>query len=317
MRKARFEVDAIRASGVTSALWSDEEVIDAANTAMDRAARLIRLAGSNILTKFMKSTDSSVDLVTEVYSPSSFKMTESVIDYTLPPDFVRLESIVPTTDGYDGIRFHPASLTQKGWIDQSVLTASDVSTIAGSEQIFYYTIIGARTLRIRPIVTSTFDVEILYQYRPAKLLDYSTGTIKLTTNSTTAHGVGVTWVTSGIQVPAELHVHLVDTDHTVNLSSVYPRISAIISETDATLSRAWPSEPYSGAYHISTVPQLPEEHHAWLAQVTAAIMLRKVSPDLSKAALEDLDKQLSLEVQPEIAIRQVQESLPVDEYTLP
>src|SRR3990167_5859203 len=279
MRKARFEVDAIRASGVTSALWSDEEVIDAANTAMDRAARLIRLAGSNILTKFMKSTDSSVDLVTEVYSPSSF--------------------------------------TQKGWIDQSVLTASDVSTIAGSEQIFYYTIIGARTLRIRPIVTSTFDVEILYQYRPAKLLDYSTGTIKLTTNSTTAHGVGVTWVTSGIQVPAELHVHLVDTDHTVNLSSVYPRISAIISETDATLSRAWPSEPYSGAYHISTVPQLPEEHHAWLAQVTAAIMLRKVSPDLSKAALEDLDKQLSLEVQPEIAIRQVQESLPVDEYTLP
>ena len=63
--------------------------------------------------------------------------------------------------------------------------------------------------------------------------------------------------------------------------------------------------------------RLPEEHHAWLAQVTAAIMLRKVSPDLSKAALEDLDKQLSLEVQPEIAIRQVQESLPVDEYTLP
>ena len=77
VRKARFEVDAIRADGSTSALWSDEEVIDAANTAMDRAARLIRLSDSNILTKSMKSTDSSSDMVSEVYNPTSLAMVES------------------------------------------------------------------------------------------------------------------------------------------------------------------------------------------------------------------------------------------------
>ncbi len=314
IRKARFEVDAIRASGVASSLWSDEEVIDAANTAMDRAARLIRLADSNILTKSMKSTDAAVDMISEVYSPASISLVSGTIDYTLPTDFVRTESIVPTTNGYDGIKFYPATLNQKGWIDQAGLTASDLSTIAGSEQIFYYNIIGARTLRIRPILTESFDIELTYQYRPARLQNYSTGTIRLTSGSSTLHGVGVSWLTSGIRDPADLITTSVSA---VSLSTTYPRILSVTAETDATLARVWPSEAYSGTYHISMIPRLPEEHHAWLAQVTAAVMLRKVSPDLSKSALEDLDKQLNLEVQPEIVVRQMQESIPVDEYTLP
>lgn len=315
MRKARFEVDAIRASGVNSALWSDEEVIDAVNTAMDRAARLIRLADSNLLTKAMKSTDSSVDFVSEVYSPTNLAMVSSQIDYTMPPDFVSIHSIVPTTDGYGGVKFYPASLNQKGWIDQSVLTAADLSTIAGSEQIFYYLVLGPRTLRIRPIMTENFDVEVMYRYRPARLQNYSAGSVSLTSGSTGLHGKGTAWLTAGVRDPADL---ITTSTTAVTINAVYPRISSVTSDSEAVLSKAWPSEPLSSSsYHISMIPRLPEEHHSWLAQLTAAIMLKKVSPELSKTSQEDIEKQLNLEVQPEIVIRQAQESVPVDEYTLP
>jgi len=239
VRKARLEVDAIRANGAVSALWSDEEVIDAANTAMDNAARLIRLADSNILTTHMKSTDSSVDMVSEVYSPTSLAITNAQIDYTLPPDCVRVDSITPLTSGYEGIRFYPAGIHQKGWIDQSTLTATDLSTVSGSEQIFYYIIVGARTLRIRPVPTETFDVEVAYQFRPQRLQNYSTGTVQLTQSSTSVHGLGGTaWLTSGIRGPADLVL-----DTAANVSGVkngaafrFLRTSSVVS----AVGRAFP-----------------------------------------------------------------------------
>jgi len=314
MRKARFEVDAIRASGTTSALWSDEEVIDAANTAMDRAAKLIRLADSNILVKAMKSTDATVDMVSEVYAPSSLTMVVGQVDYTLPADFVRVETIRTITTDYEGIRFHPATVIQKGWTDQAQLVTADLSTIKGGEQIYYYTLIGPRTLRIRPVITEAFDIELIYQYRPARLQNYSAGTVQLILASTTVRGVGTNWLVSGIRDPADL---VLSAPSAVTMNAVYPRVSSVTDDVTAVLAKAWPSQPYNGIYHLSMIPRLPEEHHAWLAQVTAAEMLRKVSPDLSKAALEQLDKQLNLEVQPEVTIRQVQASIPVDEYTLP
>jgi hypothetical protein len=315
VRKARFEVDAIRASGVTSALWSDEECIDAANTAMDQAARMLRLADSKILTKSVKSTDTSTDYGSEVYSPSVLAMAADTVDYTLPPDFVRIDSIIPLTTDYEGIRFYPASLAQKGWTDQSTLTVDDTSTITGSESIFFYTVIGSRTLRVRPIMSAAFDIEIMYQYRPPRLQNYSTGSITLASASTELHGIGTSWVTGGLRNPADV---VTTSASLVSLSSAYPRIASFTNDTTAVLSRAWPLENLaSSVYHISMIPQLPEEHHGWLAQVTAAIMLRKVSPELSTAALAALEKQLTSEVQPEVTIRQVQESLVVDEYTLP
>mgnify|MGYP001560407656 FL=1 len=314
IRKARFEVDAIRASGATSALWSDEEVIDAANTAMDHVARILRLSSSDILSKTMTSTDASIDLISETYAPSSFQIAASTLSYTLPPDCVRIDSIVPTTSGYEGVRFYPAKSTQKGWIDQETLTESDMSTVKNSEQIYYYTTIGARTLRISPIPKEAFDVRLTYQYRPPRLLRYNTGTTQLTLGSTTLHGVGTLWMSSGVRGPAEL---IRGSTTVCDLNIVYPRITTFTAEDTATLAKAWPSESASGIYHISMVPQLPEEHHAWLAQVTAAVMLRKVSPELSKNALEELSAQFALGVSPEVTIRQTQESLPVDEYQLP
>lgn len=313
MRKARFEVDAIRASGSTSALWADEEVIDAANTAMDRAAKLVRLADSNILTKTMKSTDAAADMITETYNPTSLALVANTVDYTLPPDFVRVETIIPLTAGYEDVKFLPASLQQRTWMNQAKLTVDDLDPVKNSAQIFYYNIVGSRTLRIRPLPLEAFDIELNYQYRPPKLINYSTGTISITNGLTALVGSGSLWLTSGLRTPLDL---VSGSATVVSLAVNYPRVSAVLTATTATMTSVWaPATVVAGTYHLSMIPQLPEEHHAWLAQMTAAIMLRKVSPDLSKSAMEDLEKQMSLEVQPEVVIRQVQESLPVDEYT--
>ena len=87
-RQARLEIDAIRASGTTSGLWIDEEVYAAINTALDSAYRIVRLSGSDLLAKHLKSTDSAVDLITESYDPGSLQLVSGTIDYTLPPDLV-------------------------------------------------------------------------------------------------------------------------------------------------------------------------------------------------------------------------------------
>ena len=108
VRKARLEVDAIRTGGTVSGLWTDEEVLDAVNTAVDTAYSLLRLADSEIVTKSVRSTDASTDLISETYAPSSLAIVSGTSDYTLPPDLVALVALIPVTAGYTDIRFRVA-----------------------------------------------------------------------------------------------------------------------------------------------------------------------------------------------------------------
>ena len=116
-RKALFEVDAIRSGGTLSGLWTAEEYTDAINTAVDSAYRIFRLAGSDIVTKRITSTDSAIDMISESYAPSSLKTVVDTTTYTLPPDFVHVVSILPITSGFDGVTFRPAIKNKKFFIN--------------------------------------------------------------------------------------------------------------------------------------------------------------------------------------------------------
>ncbi len=313
IRKAQLEVDAIRTGNVESALWSAEELVDAANTALDSALRIMRLADSDLVSKSLRSSDGDLDFVTETYDPADFQITDGLTDYVLPPDFVRVVSILPVTDGYEEVAFRPARTMQRNFMEQRVIPSSDLGPVQNAEATYLYTIVGGRTLRIAPTPRSTFDIELTYQYRPAKLLNYSTGTVTVTYGSTSLRGNGTEWISSGLAVPSELVI-----GSTVTIDRHYPRILSFSDDTTATLAK-----PYAGssvtlaAYQIAMVPTLPEEHHAWLAQMTAANLLRKVSPELATQAKADLEKQLAMEVQPELIIRQVQESMVTDPFEVP
>ena len=314
LRKARFEVDALRTNNVKSDLWSDEEVLDALNTAMDIAGRIIRLADSDLLSKTIRSTGSSISFVTETYAPSSIQIVADTSDYTLPPDCVRPVSILPITSGMDGVRFRPAKTSQKFFMDNRVIPTTDLTTINNGEMTFYYTIFGSRTLRIVPTPKDTIDVEMVYQYRPSKLFVYTDGTVSVTKDSTTVAGKSTAW-SEYMRTPAEL---IVGSASLAKLDRPYPNVSTIGGDTSLTLAKAYTgATALDQAYCLAMVPTLPDEHHAWLAQMAAAIMLRKIDLDMSDKAAASLEKQLMNEIQPEVSLRQAQESLPVEPFELP
>ena len=284
---------------------------------MDAAARIMRLNDSDYLVKTMRSTASAVDLISESYSPSSLAIVADTSDYTLPPDCVRILSIVPITDGFEDVRFRPARHFNKHWMTHRATPDDDLSTVEESDAVFLYTTIGARTLRLAPTPQDAFNVEITYQFRPPRLLIYTTGTITVTNGSAAVVGVSSEWVSAGVRVPAELVVGASPVS-AVRLDQIYPTVSAIGSNTTLTLARTYQGVTSAGsAYGLAMVPTLPEEHHGWLAQMAAAIMLRKVSVELSEASRKELEAQLTSQVTPEVTLRQSQESLAVEPFEIP
>jgi hypothetical protein len=320
MRQARFEVDAIRTGNATSDLWEDEEVLQAVNTAMDSAAKILRLVDSNILTKTMASTDAAVDLISENYNPASLKVTADVSDYTLPPDFVRVVSILPTEVDFDGTKFRPLPPQHRTFQDMRTTSfdPDDQISIRLTDRIFYYTVLGGRTLRLVPTPrTDSFHIELMYQFRPPKLFFANTGTVQRTSGNPVVPGVGTSWVSDGIRTPAELLVG-VTTANGVLLNRYYPTVATIASDTSLTLAKnATVTDGVGQSYHLAMVPHLPDEHHAWLAQMAGAIMMRKVNPDISAKLVQELEKQYTKEVEPELTTRQIQESIPAEPFEIP
>lgn len=320
MKQARYEVDALRTGGVVSAMWADEEVLKACNVATDRTSRLLRLAHSNLLTRSMKSTDATDVQIHEDYTPSSFRIVSGVTDYELPSDFIRVESIRPITTGFEGTKFHPSDLNNKMYLSQRGINVDELPSANNSDQEFWYTIIGPRTMRIAPTPKDTIDLELVYHYRTAPLLYYNTGTIQRTNGLTTVNGSGTTWVSSGLRAPGDLLVGVTNITTGIDINQTYPsvRIDAITSDTSLQLSRAATvTDGVGQVYYLAMAPTLPEEHHNWLAQLVAATMLRKVDADLSSKLAADLGQQLLDTVLPEVTLRQLQESIITEAFELP
>jgi hypothetical protein len=319
MRQARFEADTIRAGNTESGLWTAEELLWTTNTAMDRTARLLRLAGSNILTRALLSSASGLDLISEVYSPTlNIRITAGQRDYTLPPDFVRIATIRPSvaSTGFEGVRFRAASLDQDSWVDLMTIPTADLPNADNMNMVYNYVVLGQRTLRITPTPQDQFDIEITYHYRPPRLRYYSVGTVQRTSGLEGVSGSGTSWLTYGLRPPAELLVGVTTTTG-VTMDAYYPTIDAIDTDTTLTLARASTTTDAVGQnYTIAMVPLLPEEHHTWLAQLVAAMLYRKVDQQLAATAMADLGQQLLDQVVPEITMRQLQDSLVAEAFEI-
>ncbi len=313
VRKARFEVDAIRADDSTSQLWTDEECRAAVNDAMDSAARILRLADSDVLTKVIQSDDSSISFLNETYDPGSLTITSGTTEYTLPPDLVSIVNIIPISDGFDGIHFTPGKLSGRMFTDQRVIPSADLHSVDGGVQTYMYTQYGTRTLKIAPIPKDTIEIEIHYRYRPNPLITYDTGTITVNADETSVAGNTGAWYSAGCRLPAEF---IGEAGPDVSLQKVYPRIATLSADGSLTLATAWPDATLTNQspFAVAMVPLLPEEHHLWLAKMAAAQMLRKVNLDISEKAIARLEAQLMNEIQPEVTMRQVQESLAVEPF---
>jgi hypothetical protein len=297
-------------------MWIDEEVLSALNTSMARTARLLRLAGSELLTKTMDSTDAAEDFITESYDPGSLTWVADQTDYTLPPDFVRLVSLRISTDGYEAVTFRPTSLNDQNFADLRSIPVDELSGANDSDQSYLYSILGPRTIRFAPAPQDVVDLELVYHYRPPRLRYTNDEDVDTTSGDATVTGNSTLWLTEGIRLPCE-YLPLVTATTGVVMDAYYPTVDSIDSDTSLELKKVATANATGAAYFLAMVPTLPEEHHTWLAQITAATMLRKVDADLSMKLQQDLAQQLLEGVTPEVTLRQMQESLIAQAFELP
>jgi hypothetical protein len=103
----------------------------------------------------------------------------------------------------------------------------------------------------------------------------------------------------------------------ITMDAYYPTVLSLTSDTVLTLTKNSTATSTGSVYYLAMVPTLPAEHHEWLAQLTAATMLRKVDADLSGKLQQDLAMQLLEGVTPETTLRQMQESMIAQAFELP
>lgn len=119
------------------------------------------------LTRRMRSTDSAETIQAESYSPSSLTITGGTDLYTLPPNMLQLRSLEPLSDSdrQSGLTFLPRSMTHPEFLRIARLSSQQ------EQLVYYYAIVGQRTLRIVPMPATGVSIttELWYVAMPDRL----------------------------------------------------------------------------------------------------------------------------------------------------
>lgn len=314
MRKARQGVDALLPGGYASAQWSDEEMVDLVNEAYESMQREFRLVHKKWGLITLNTSSAAFTLDGETYTPSTSLVHGSTNTVTLPPDFAELVRLKCTSNR--SIRYFPAQIEQDHWIDsdQSGFDTATNLALSGDPQglVFYYDVIGNRTLYFTPPTSGSFNLELDYipMFRPLAFTNL--GTVAITNGATAITGSGSSF-TDGVysatsnQV-AEIIVGARDPQsNVVNVNKDYPAIASLTSSTAATLSSAFGGTTVTAApYIIAMAPIFPREYHRWLARLASSLMLSKVNPDIAEKYFGKFMQQFQTQINPVIRRRQSQ-----------
>jgi len=317
MRRARQGVDAILPGGYASSQWTDEDVLDLVNEAYEGMLREFRLTHRKWGLITMNTDTAVFTRDGETYNPAtSLVLGSNTTTLQLPPDFAELIRLLCTSNR--SVRFVPSEHETDHWIDMEqsgISDSGDALTGSPAGLVFYYDILGNRTLKVTPMSGTTYDLELDYMPMYQPLLYSNAGSVSITNGLTTVTGTNSTWVTDNIyssssnQV-AELMVGVSDPQsNNLRVSRGYPQISTISSDTTAVLSTAWtPASVTAVPYIVAMAPVLPREYHRWMARLTSSLMLSKVNPDISEKYFGKFMEQFRSQINPAIRRRQSQSS---------
>jgi hypothetical protein len=319
MRRARQGVDAILPGGYASSQWSDEELVDLANEAYESMQREFRLVRRKWNMVTLNSDSAAFTREDETYTPSTSLVLGTSGEVTLPPDFAELVRIICTSN--TSIRFMPAEIEGEHWQDTEQSYVDNTGNLLAGEpagQVFYYDIVGNRTLRVIPVVSTSFDLEIDYipMLRP---LTYTNQGMVSITNADTAITGSMTSFTDVYSAASGQRAEIIvgASDPQSNQISVvrdYQSVSTIASTTSATLASAFSGTTVTSVpYILSMAPTFPREYHRWMARLTSSLMLSKVNPDISEKYFTKFMQQFKEQINPVIRRRQSQASQVVED----
>jgi hypothetical protein len=147
----------------TANFWSNVQLNRFIAQAQQRVWAEVRRLKDDFFLRTLTSTDGTVTCQGESYTASSFAIVAGTRDYTLPHDFATMKLIEVVTSSYESVRFVYRDLAHPDMRQALEMTTNQ------SPALFYYDIIGERTLRIAPKSSTALDLRITYEQTFADL----------------------------------------------------------------------------------------------------------------------------------------------------
>jgi hypothetical protein len=276
-----FQANAVKQDGTLAPFFTLPELMAWLNDGNWELEKSLRSIYNDWFVKVMNSqTDTTAQKLNGIdYNPSvSLKLPASTPRITLPPDFSQLRSLRVVTQGFEFMEFQAQDVGSN--IFQEYIRVPNAYTTPPGGRIYYH-IIADRTLYITPMLNADVDLEMVYVARPKMLVNYNTGTISVLDQQVAVTGVGTAWHAGSPLDDAFLDLMV----GTATFSSVSPawdydgvnlmRVASINSDTSLTLASAKVGAVAGNSYILSSIPSIPPEHHAALADYVTAQMFGK------------------------------------------
>ena len=283
VKLAAFQAGAIQQDGSLAPFFTIPQLYVWLNDANFELEKSIRSIYDDYFVRVMTSTDTVAQKLMGIdYTPTTLQLAASTSRFTLPPDFQTMRSIRCVTSGNESMQFESKDMGHRYF--QEYLAVASTYTVPPGGRI-YYDIIGERTLFIVPQLTTAADIEIIYVARTKPLHRYATGTVAITDATDDVVGTSTVWSSGTPFDAAYLDIMFSVTTPTaltnVDISWVYDggqrnRVASIDTDTTLTLAANKVATVAAGAaYILSSLPVLPPEHHAALADFVTAQMFAK------------------------------------------
>lgn len=284
IKLAAFQANAILQDGSLAPFFTLPQLYVWLNDANLELEKEIRSIFDDYFVRVMTSTDATAQKILGVsYTPTALQLASSTSRFTLPPDLESLRSIRAVTAGYEYMKFESKDMGHRDF--QDYLRVPTSYTVSPGGRI-YYDIIAERTLFIAPQLSTAVDIEIIYVARTKPLHRYQgAGTAAVVDAATAVTGANTVWssgtpfdasyldILFGITTPSTLT--------SIDIAAVYDggsrnRVASIESDTALTLAAPKVATVAASAnYVLTSLPVLPPEHHAALADFVTAQMFAK------------------------------------------
>jgi hypothetical protein len=287
VKVAAFQASAIKQDGSLTPFYTLSELYAWLNDANFELEKEIRSIFDDYFVRVMSSTDTTPQKILGItYTPTSLQIPAATSRISLPPDFETMRRIRCITAGYEYMDFEHRDMGNRSFVEYHQVPP-DFTVPPGGRH--FYDIIAERTLFIVPQLTSPIDIEIIYVARTKPLVRYATGTMSVADGTAAVTGVGTTWSSGtpfdstyldmmiGVTAPTAI----TNVDVSWNYDGVTRnRVASITNDTTITLASNKVGVANAGtAYILSSVPVLPPEHHAALADYVTAQMFAKAQKD--------------------------------------
>ena len=297
IRTALLEANVVSQNGITSALYTQAELLQWSQFAVWQIEKIIRDVRVDRYLRYLEADDSAFTWDGVTYTPATALLTANTVagkSITLPPDFLYMKYVNAAVDS-----------DRQTYTFQGVDTGTEafryvdrISSPAGGTTILYD--IGSDGINSYLRMANPPDavkLQIVYVTRSRRMRLYSTGTVAVTNADTAVVGTSSLWTSERLYAPMELILNSslaaatpvivgqTSTDDFVNPAiPAFPVLVDPTSNTALTLAATYlgTTDPATG-YLLAQAPAILNDH----ADVVVRYLVHKILAKVRHPAAKD------------------------------